>query len=44
MSWFDKIKLYYDGGLWTKQQVWNVVGKVLTPEDYEQITGEPYGA
>jgi hypothetical protein len=44
MSWFDKIKLYYDEGLWTKQQVWNVVGKVLIPEQYEEIVGEPYGA
>ena len=42
MSWFDRVKMYYDKGLWSKQRVWNVVGKVLTPEEYEQITGEPY--
>jgi hypothetical protein len=42
MSWYTRIKFYYDNGLWSKQRVWNVVGKVLTPEEYEQITGEPY--
>ena len=42
MSWFDRIKFYYEEGLWDKQRVRNVVGKVLTPEEYEQITGEPY--
>jgi len=42
MSWFEKIKLYYDKGLWSKERVWNVVGKVITAEEYEEITGEPY--
>ena len=42
MIWFDRVKMYYDKGLWCKQRVWNVVGKVLTPEEYEEITGEPY--
>lgn len=41
---FEKIKNYYDKGLWTKEQVYNVVGKKngITPEEYEEITGEPY--
>ena len=41
---FEKIKNYYDTGLWTKEQVYNVVGKKqgITPEEYEEITGEPY--
>lgn len=39
---FDKIKYYYNVGLWSKQRVWNVVGKVLTAEEYKEITGEEY--
>lgn len=41
---FEKIKGYYQSGLWTKEQVYNVVGKKngITPEEYEEITGEPY--
>lgn len=41
---FEKIKNYYDKGLWTKEQVYNVVGKKngITTEEYEEITGEPY--
>ena len=42
MSWFDRVKMYYDKGLWSKERVYNVVGKVITAEEYEQITGEPY--
>ena len=44
MSWFDRVEFYYEQGLWSKQKVWNVVGKVITSEEYEQITGEFYGA
>lgn len=44
MSWYDKVKMYYDKGLWSKERVYNVVGKVITAEEYEQITGEPYSA
>lgn len=42
MSWFERVKYYYDNKLWDKQRVWNVVGKVISSEEYEQITGEPY--
>ena len=42
MSWFDRVKMYYDKGLWSKERVYNVVGKVITVEEYEEITGEPY--
>jgi hypothetical protein len=42
MTWFERIKFYYNNGLWDKQRVWNVVGKVITQEEYEQIVGEPY--
>ena len=44
MSWYERIKLYYDSGLWDKQRVRNVVGKVLTAEEYKTITGEAYTA
>lgn len=44
MSWFEKIKYYYEQDLWDKQRVRNVVGKVLTAEEYELITGEVYTA
>ena len=41
---FEKIKGYYDSGLWSKERVYNVVGKPsgITPEEYEEITGEKY--
>lgn len=41
---FYKIKGYYDAGLWTIEMVSNVVGKKngITPEEFEEITGEPY--
>ena len=44
MSWFDKVKMYYDKGLWSKERVYNVVGKVITAEEYEEITGQGYDA
>ena len=42
MDWFDKVKFYYDEGLWDEQRVKNVVGKVITKEEYEKIVGKPY--
>jgi uncharacterized XkdX family phage protein len=44
MSWFDRVKMYYDKGLWSKERVYNVVGKVITAEEYEEITGQEYDA
>ena len=38
----DKIKGYYDSGLWSIDRVWNVVGKAITQEEYELITGFKY--
>ena len=39
----NKIAMWYKHGLWSKAQVANAVKKgVLTPEDYEEITGEVY--
>lgn len=39
---YEKVKRYYEQGLWTKEMVYNVVGRWITPEEYEEITGEPY--
>ena len=40
---FEKIKKFYDMGLWSKEQVRNAVDKgVITPEEYKEITGEEY--
>lgn len=40
---FEKIKRWYEQGLWTKAMVHNaaVKGKI-TAEQYEEITGEPF--
>jgi len=34
--------MYYDKGLWSKERVYNVVGKVITAEEYEEITQKEY--
>lgn len=39
---FEKVKYYYDHGLWDKERVHNAVGKWITPEEYEIITGEDF--
>ena len=39
---FERIKKWYDLGLWNKEMVHNAVPKLITPEQYEEITGEPY--
>lgn len=39
---FKKVKKYYDQRLWTKEMVYNVVGKWITLAEYEEIVGEPY--
>ena len=42
---FEKVKNYYDNGLWSKTKVKNaVVHNWITAEEYELITGEPYKA
>lgn len=40
---FNKVKKYYDDGLWNKAMVHNAVVKGwITAAEYEEITGEPY--
>lgn len=39
----EKIKRYYDDGLWNKARVRNMVLKgVITEEEYWEITGEEF--
>lgn len=45
MSWYDKVKQYYDWGLWTAEMARNaVVKEKITPEQYKEITGLEYQA
>lgn len=40
---FNKVKNYYDSGLWNKTMVRNAVVKGwITAEEYMEIVGEPY--
>lgn len=44
---FDKVKGYYDRGLWSKARVRNAVSNPksspwITSEEYEEITDEAY--
>ena len=39
---FEKIKGYFDTGLWDISRVYNVVGKAISEYEYEQITGFNY--
>jgi hypothetical protein len=41
---YDKIKYYYDNGLWSIDRVFNVVGKAITEQEYQLITGFVYPA
>ena len=39
---FEKVKKYYDDGLWTFYRACNAVGKWITEKEYEEITNEVY--
>ena len=39
---FKQVKENYDRGLWSKQMVRLAVGRVITKEQYEEITRESY--
>ena len=41
---FEKVKTYYERGMWSKERVYAAVGKWITAEEYEEITGEAYTA
>ena len=44
MNWFDRVKFYYEEGLWSIERVRNVVGKVINEQEYREITGSDYDA
>jgi hypothetical protein len=39
---YKEVLLYYKRGFWSKAKVHDAVGKYITAEEYELITGEPY--
>lgn len=39
---YEKVRTYYQIGQWDIDKVYNAVGKWITAEEYEEITGEPY--
>ncbi len=46
---FEKVKKYYNSGLWSEERVRNAVthptsNPWITAEEYEEITGQPYVA
>ena len=42
-KYFNKVKRYYDNGLWTEAMVRNAVVKNwITAEEFEEIVGHPY--
>ena len=41
---FEKVVNYYERGLWGKGRVAAAVGKWITADEYEEITGEAYTA
>lgn len=39
---FEKVRRYYKKRLWTLAQVKNAVGKWITEEEYQEITGKAF--
>ena len=40
---YNKIKSYYDSGLWSEERVKNMVIKgIITEEEYKDIVGKEY--
>lgn len=39
---FEKVKGYYKSGMWSFQMVRNAVGKWITKEEFQEITGKTY--
>ena len=37
---YEKVKTYYDRGMWSVERVRSAVGKWITKEEYDEITGE----
>lgn len=39
---FNKVKGFYDAGLWSIGMVHNAVDRWITVEEFQEITGEEY--
>lgn len=39
---FEKVKNYYDDGVWNKTRVYNAVNKWITADEFQEITGDEY--
>lgn len=39
---FEKVRTYYDRGMWSVERVRSAVGKWITDAEYTEITGESY--
>lgn len=39
---FNKVRAYYECGVWSITKVHNVVGTWITKEEYKLITGQEY--
>ena len=39
---YEKVKLYYEKGLWELEQVRNAVGRWITETEYKEIIGQEY--
>lgn len=39
---FETVRDFYTRELWSKERVYNAVGRWITAEEYEEITGEVY--
>ena len=39
---FEKVRTYYDRGMWSVERVRSAVGKWITAAEYKEITGESY--
>ena len=39
---YEKVKLFYDAGLWTLVMTCNAVDRWITADEYQEITGKEY--
>lgn len=42
MSKYEKVKFYYENGLWNIDKVYSAVGKWINEAEYQDITGYTY--
>jgi hypothetical protein len=42
MNKFEKVKGFYEAELWSLGMVRNAVGRWITPDEFQEITGKEY--